>query len=183
MRGRTVLDEASARDARFRVELQAAIEASPAPVLLRTLLRNSHHPPQGQGVDGHPACPAALRDWQRRAHALPAWEADVARDCGEGPLLAWIHAQRTDDVERKRALLRAAYDADAAPLRAPARADDIIREVAANNNVPYVDLAELEGGVQPGRWFFDPLHTTEEGARAMAAALAPAVRAALPTAP
>ncbi len=179
VQGHQARDERAARDQRFAIELQAAIDAAPAPVLLSTLMRNSHFPPFGHEVDGRPDCPAQLRGWQARAHDLPTWTAAVARGCGEGPLLDWLMAQQSADPAERRQRWDRATDADAAPLRAPVRADRIIAQIADKNSVPYVDLGALEGGLQPGRWFFDPLHTGPEGARAMATALAPAVQAAL----
>lgn len=164
-------------DARFRTELVALVRASPAPVVLTTLLRNFDRPPTGVIVTGRPRCAAALNgDWtvEHAPQALPV----VTAACPDTSISAWVGAHVEVDPARKAELWRASLRLDAAPLRAPLSADDTIREVAAAEGVPLVDLAQ-SAAYPPGQWFFDSLHTNADGADAIAAAVVPVVRQVL----
>lgn len=67
-------------------------------------------------------------------------------------------------------------DLDRLPLRAPFSADRIIRQVAAETGATLVDLEASYGPWADPRWFVDTLHPSAQGARIIAARLAPVVR-------
>ncbi len=174
-------------DRRFRVELAEAVERSPAPVLLATLMRNPWVPPEGVLADDPARCQPVLDavgpGTARDARALARLAEATRAACGEdNALLPWIAAHRArlagDEataLERWRESLRR----DALPLAAPPEADAIIREVAAEAGAPVVDLAAELGAFPPASWFTDAIHLSPEGAAAVAEAMAPAVREAL----
>ena len=79
---------------------------------------------------------------------------------------------------------RAAADHDLVPDATP-RINAAIAAVAADEGVPLADLHALSeiGVADPGLLWLDKVHTNAAGATALAQALAPTVRAALPPAP
>ena len=122
--------------------------------------------------------------------------ARAAADGGEwdAALAAWDEALAIDDryaayhYERGRALrqlerfddaLRAftrARDEDICPLRALTEAITIVREVAQQRNVPWIDFVDLvkqesEHGIPDDQLFLDHLHPTIDGHRMLAVAL------------
>lgn len=171
-----VLGERTRVDTRFEAELTDLLEVAPTPVLLTTLFRNFDAPPQGVDARGWPGCAAVIEripNQRISAREMQPKAQDVERACGENAFTAWVtahlgRASALDDWHRS-------LDMDAAPLRAPYSADVILRRVAKRTGTPLVDLAAVKGGMQPGEWFFDPLHTTAAGAREMARALQPEV--------
>lgn len=162
----------------FRYELRAAVRASPAPVLLCTLLRNPDAPPSGVLVRGHPACEphlSLLASPTVSAQALAALE----RDCGETSLLAYeryVFARARGDQAAAVAAWHRSMELDPLPLRAPMSADDIIREVAAQADAELVDLAAELGPLPDPGLFSDTIHFSEAGTRRLAEHLAPRIR-------
>lgn len=169
-------------DARFREDLALAIAESPAPVVVSTLLRNPSWPPSGHVVSGQPACARALQDLRRRMGDPKGALREVEPACGEGAVTEWLRfrvAQQDRDEEGAKRHWQRSLDLDALPMRAPATADTIIREVAAEEGARLVDLAEEHGHRAPRRWFTDTLHLSEEGAKVIADGIEPALMAAL----
>lgn len=167
---------------RFRTELGAALDASPAPVLLTTLLRNWDYPPTGVHTPRDSACARHLvrvradlgrGDWRRAA-------AGTHEHCAGSSLDAFVRSHEATGLAERAEAWAESLRLDAAPLRAPLAADTILREEAGKRGVRVVDLAALEGGYQPRAWFNDAMHTTEIGSRVAAVEVLAAVREALP---
>jgi hypothetical protein len=114
-------------------------------------------------------------------HLSAAQAQDVLAACGpDSSIGAWIRSRDTSlPLADRQSAWRAALDADDVPLRAPASADAIIREVAAAEGAGLVDVATVADGMQPGDWFVDPLHTNVVGAERLAAGFVAPIRAAL----
>ncbi len=167
-------------DARFREELTSAIRGSPAPVLVSTLFRNHDYPPTGVLAAADSPCARTLGRLNT-VHLSAAQAQDVLAACGpDSSIGAWIRSRDTSlPLADRQSAWRAALDADDVPLRAPASADAIIREVAAAEGAGLVDVATVADGMQPGDWFVDPLHTNDVGAERLAAGFVAPIRAAL----
>lgn len=169
-------------DARFADDLGLAIRRAPAPVIVSTLLRNPAFPPTGHDVRGRPECALAL-ERLRNEHRDPSRALrEVEPRCGEGAVTSWLRfraAAARGAWDEADAHWRTSLDQDALPLRAPSSADDIIRRVAAEEGATLVDLEDRFGPRAPEGWFTDTLHFSRQGARSVAEALAPTVRASL----
>jgi lysophospholipase L1-like esterase len=178
-----VLDRRADVDARLREELSQAVRDSPAPVVLSTLFRNFDAPPQGVDARGRPGCAAVVERIPNQKAAIGDLRSAAARvetACGRVSFTAWVEAQTARDPTTRATAWATALATDAAPLRAPASADTIIREVAMATHATLADVAVLpSGGAQRSAWFTDPLHTTPSGAEALARAMEPAIRSAL----
>ncbi len=167
-------------DERFRRELTDAVRDSPAPVLVTTLLRNFDRAPTGVLTTGHPACADVVRVLQPTPAGLEgALLSRLDAACGRSAYGEWARAHAASEPAEKVAAWHASLDLDVAPLRAPASADVVIRAVARETGATLVDLAEEEGGFQPGHWFSDPLHPNGVGAEREAMVLVPLIRDAL----
>lgn len=88
---------------------------------------------------------------------------------------------RASDPDKAAALLRRARDLDRLPLRAPGAAVDVLRQIAEEDGLIFVDaealLPQESGLAVPARSLFrDAVHFTAEGHQAMAELLAPHVR-------
>lgn len=173
--------------ARLENELGRAVEASPAPVMLATLLRNFDHPPSGVLVAGHPDCASVVADAPTTAPADPGrWAETVAAACGEdAALAAWYraHALRREgrDAEAAEAWARS-LARDPVSIRAPLEADAVTRKLAAASGATLVDLAAAVPFPE-GALFDDMLHPSRAGATRIAELLAPEIRAALARVP
>ncbi len=168
-------------DERFRTELGQALDASPAPVVLTTLLRNWDCPPSGVHTPRDSACARHLASVQDDL-ARGGWRGVAAgthEQCPGSSLDAFLRSHDAADPAARAEAWAESLQLDAAPLRAPLSADAILREEAGKRGVRVVDLAALEGGYQPLAWFTDAIHTTETGARVAAAEVLPAIRDAL----
>lgn len=179
---RSLLESRATVLQRFRADFTAIVAASPAPVLVSTLLRNFDYGPTGVfvGDAGGEGCRQALTAGPHmRPTATESAAAHAA--CGKDSAVArWSAAQVTRAAGGDPATAwRDSLALDPLPLRAPLEADDLIREIAAARGVPLVDLAAKLGPFPEGRLFTDTLHPSPEGAQAIAAELLPAVRAAL----
>ena len=171
-------------DARFRAELTAAVRASPAPVLVSTLFRNHDFPPTGVRAAADSACARTLSQLQSVRLSSDEEQAVLATCGSESSIGCWIRSRDASlPLTERQAAWRAALDADDVPMRAPASADAILREVAAAEGVGLVDVAAVADGMQPGAWFIDPLHTTVVGAERLAAGFVAPIRAALTSSP
>lgn len=176
------LEIRSAVDARFEDDLALAVAESPAPVVLSTLLRNPSWPPSGHDASGHPGCARVLQDLRRRMGDPAGALRQVEPACGEGAVTEWLRfrvalQQRDEDAAAEH--WSRSLDLDALPMRAPSSADAAIRRVAEAEGARLVDLADQHGHRAPRRWFTDTLHLSEEGARAIADGIEPALMAAL----
>lgn len=168
-------------EARFRQDLAQAVRASPAPVLLCTMLRNPGFPPTGTLVTDHPDCARALKIISGPG-ALERRLATAEQLCGDGAITAWLRfqqAQASGDREGALAHWRRSLDLDALPLRAPSTADPVIRAVAAETGAGVVDLEARYGPWAQPAWFSDNLHFSREGARVVGAELSEPIRRAL----
>lgn len=167
-------------DARFREELTAVVRASPAPVLVSTLFRNHDHPPTGVLAAADSACARTLAQ-VTSVRLGQVEERAVLGACGpDSSIGAWIRSRDASlPLAERQAAWRSALNGDAVPMRAPASADVILREVADAEGVGLIDVATVSDGMQPGAWFVDPLHTNIEGATRLAAGFAAPIRAAL----
>lgn len=135
--------------------------------------------------------PAELANWQEAMRAAqqfssnaPPSEALASLDAGiriddrhaqshfaRGRLLA-----RLGRFEDARAAYERARDEDVCPLRALSSMPDIVREVAADRGVPFVDFVALqasrsEHGIPGAGVFFDHVHPTIESHRLLALAI------------
>jgi lysophospholipase L1-like esterase len=169
-------------DQRFHDDLGLAVSEARAPVVLSTLLRNPGFPPSGHDVRGHDRCADGLERLRRTLGDPTRSLADIEAVCGEGAVTEWLRfrvaSRERDEDAAKRHWLRS-LDLDALPMRAPASADRIIREVAEEQGVRLVDLAETHGHRAPRRWFTDTLHLSAEGAEVIADGIEPALMDAL----
>ncbi len=167
-------------DARFREELTSVVRASPAPVLLSTLFRNHDYPPTGVLVAVDSACARVLAQ-VTTVRLGQVEERAVLGGCGpDSSIGAWIRSRDASlPLAERQAAWRAALNGDDVPMRAPASADAILREVASAEGVGLIDVATVADGMQPGAWFVDPLHTNVEGATQLAAGFVAPIRAAL----
>jgi len=164
--------------ARYRADLETAVEASPAPVVLTTLLRNPDRGPTGTWTAGRPECGAAVQA-TARAGASPEALARLEQDCGDQALTWWIRCRIARQAGDQQAALVAWHRSmalDALPLRAPAEADDVVRQVAAETGATLVDLEQEVGATPPGTWFVDPIHFSGAGVDGMARVLVPVLR-------
>jgi hypothetical protein len=91
--------------------------------------------------------------------------------CGENALYAWLRAHQTTGDERALWWERS-LTLDTLPIRAPLRADEIIRAVAAETGAGLIDVAREQEGYQGGAYFTDGIHTNPRGAEALGQAIA-----------
>ena len=173
----TALERRDEVDSRFTHDLATAIDASPAPVIVTTVLRNHDYPPQGELTQRGSGCEQALRCLQ---HAVEGEHADLAaygqQLCGEeSATTLWLASHAATDPAEAEALWARSLAADPLPLRAPLHADDIIATVAEETGATLVDLRPAFGTMPTHRWFTDTLHLSEEGAQKVAETLAPTV--------
>lgn len=167
---------------RFADFLAMAIRASPAPVIVATLLRNFDEGPQGELVTGKPACASKAAQLPRKARQVGDWAGALRQAqeaCGDGALTAWFAGHATRDKAEATRQFGRSLSMDAIPLRAPFEADAITQEVAESNGARFVDVNAELGPLCPGAWFSDGLHLSAAGAQLYGRALAPSVREAL----
>jgi len=180
---RTALDLRTQLDARLRSDLTLAATVSPAPVILSTLLRNPDRPPAGVLTASLPECEGQLKRMRAREGAgLRSALQTAEQHCGEGAITWWLRGRIAAEEGRMadaEAAWRRSLSLDPLPLRAPAEADEIIRQVAAQTGATLLDLESDVGVFPPGEWFTDPLHLSRKGADQLAARLQPLVSAAL----
>lgn len=166
---------------RYRDDLRTVVATSPAPVVLSTLLRNPDYPPSGVLVTEHPTCTGALTclghpDVQDHG-ALVEF---AKQACGpDSAITAWVAsraAYEAGDLAGARVAFDRSLDLDAAPLRAPRIADDVVREVAAETGAALLDLADVIGPMPDPSLFTDTLHPSTSGAARIAEVLEPVVR-------
>lgn len=186
--GVTVLTDDTALRSRQRVlanwrDNVSALQArSPAPIVLSTLARNVDWPPTGTLSTDPAACEGFARGIRGRPLPgnLERQARDAAQRCGSDSALAlWLEAHRLRQAHDPDAALAAwhqSLDADPLPIRAPAALDDVIVAHAATLGVPVVDLRQLTGEWTGQQLFDDTLHPSKAGARAIAEAMAPALR-------
>lgn len=183
---RTAIDRAPDILSRYEEALRAAVRDSPAPVLISTLIRNADKPPTGVYTPDA-ACAAMVdRLMQTGMNAEPA---EVAAACGDSSVGAWIEARQAlqrGQPEVAAGRFAASLRLDALPLRAPMESDDIIRQIAADTEIPagragLIDLAPAFGPTPRNDFFIDILHPSVEGAQRVAATMIPPIRAALST--
>lgn len=173
-------------DERLESDLSLAIEKSPAPVIIATLLRNSGDRPAGVIVTDRPECEAALQHLGPDGSS-PRGKAELAhRVCPNTSIAHWWQAQ-ADKAEGRPAEAAkqwyASLAADPVPLRAPASADTVIREVAQATGATLVDLEQTLGPMADRRYFVDTLHLSPDGARAVAGVMTPVIQSALGATP
>ncbi len=175
----TALRVRGAVNERFAGFLEMAIRASPAPVIVASLLRNFDEGPQGELVAGKPDCATRAPHLPHHAGQVTGWSTHLraAREaCGDGALTAWFAAHVATDKAEAVRLFGRSLALDAIPLRAPLEADAIMKEVAEANGARYVDVDAALGPLCPDWWFNDALHLNAAGARAYGLALVPAVK-------
>lgn len=169
-------------DERLESDLSLAIEESPAPVLLATLLRNSGDRPAGVIVTDRPECEAALPHLGPDGSS-PRGKAELAqRTCPNTSISHWWQAQAYKaEGQHAQAIEQwyASLDTDPVPLRAPATADRVIRAVATNSGATLIDLEQNLGPMADRRYFVDTVHFSPAGARAIAQVMAPVIQTAL----
>ena len=106
----------------------------------------------------------------------------VSQHCSDGPcaMKIWSQGMRKQDVS----MLREARDRDEAPLRAPGIVTEAVRRVAAETSAVLVDAEaglprENRLDTPADHLFHDHIHFTQAGHDAMAAVIAPSLRAVL----
>lgn len=171
-------------DERLTSDLTLAIEESPAPVLLATLLRNSGDRPAGVILTDRPQCEETLPHLSPDGSS-PRGKAELAqRNCPNTSISHWWQAQAYKaEGQHAQAVEQwyASLATDPVPLRAPATADQVIRAVAADTQATLVDLERTLGPMPDSRYFVDTLHLSHDGARAVARVMVPAIQTALRT--
>ena len=201
-RGRTTM---TARDrawvvARYRDNLRAMVSAARtagATVVIASLGQNlsdfapgaSRHTP-GLSAEQRARWRALLEEADALAQADDCAAAlrrlDTAR--GIDSRAAILHYQRAKCLERMgryanaRVAYRLASDLDEVPLGAPSDFNDVMREVASEMQVPFVDVADAlrrdsEHGLVGSALFIDHVHPSLAGHAAIARALASALGA------
>ena len=169
-------------DARLESDLSLAVEKSPAPVLLATLLRNADDRPAGVLVSDRPQCEAALPYLGPDGSSARGKSERAQRDCPDTSISAWWASVALRAEGRTAEAASAWYASlalDPVPLRAPASADTVIRTVAASTHATLIDLEQILGPMPPRSLFVDTLHLSPAGAAAVADVLAPVIRTAL----
>jgi lysophospholipase L1-like esterase len=169
-------------EARFRSDLTLAIQQSPAPVLVTTLLSNPSIPPTGVLTSGQPECAHHLGKLQERHGDAQAKARRSEAVCGEASITYWWRSQALRSHGKTREAVAAWYrslELDAVPLRAPPSGNNIIRTVAAQAGASLADLEQTLGPLPEDRMFIDTLHLSATGAERVAGALVPAITAAL----
>ena len=176
------LDVRESVDDRVESDLRLAVRESPAPVLLATLLRNSGDRPAGVLITDRPDCAAALPHLGPDGSS-PRGKSELAdRSCPSTSISAWWSAQSKRSEGRSAEATADWYASlalDPVPLRAPASADSVIRQVAADSGATLVDLEQILGPMPDRRLFVDTLHLSPVGARAVAEVMAPVIVSAL----
>jgi hypothetical protein len=177
-------DVRDAVDARFEADLRLAVELSPAPVFLCTLLRNPAVPPTGVLTKDQPECADQLNKLVQLQLDARAQSAAARTACGESSITAWWQSVAHRSAQQTPEAIEAWYrslDTDAIPLRAPPSADRIIRTIANETGATLVDLEQALGPLPPSRLFVDTLHLSPQGAAAVAEVLAAEIDKALST--
>jgi len=173
-------------DDRIASDLSLAIEKSPAPVILSTLLRNFGDRPAGVIVTDRPECEAALPHLGPDGSS-PRGKAELAeRACPNTSIAYWWRAQAYKMEGRQAQATEqwyASLAADPVPLRAPATADQVIRQVAKDTRATLIDLEQIIGPTADRQYFVDTLHLSPEGARAVAQVMTPVIQSALSSQP
>jgi hypothetical protein len=155
---------------------------SPAPVMLTTLWLSFEHPPSATNTDLDPdQCQATLNAQFTPQTRSPEAESLVVAACGEASSAAlWFQArglaaqgQHAEAARRwNLALARTPL-----PIAAPLAADDALRTLAAEDGLCLADLNATLGPLPKDGHFTDAVHLNPRGARAVAEALTPALRA------
>jgi len=176
------LDVRASVDERLASDLGLAVEQSPAPVLITTLLRNSGDRPAGVLVTGKAQCEPALAYLGPDGSSAAGKAERAQRDCPDTAISEWWKAVALKESGRPSEAVAHWYRSlaiDPVPLRAPASADTAIRKVADRTGATLVDLEQILGPMPPSPLFVDTLHLSPAGARAVADVLAPAIETAL----
>jgi lysophospholipase L1-like esterase len=190
---RVVQDDLSERTLHRRTEkliadVRRLIAQSPAPVMLTTLWRSFEHPPSATNTEEDPGhCQQTLNTQLNPHSRSPEAEPLIVAACGvESTAALWIQA---------RALAAQSQHAEAArrwglalsrsplPLAAPLDADDALRALAAADGLCLADLNAALGPFPKDGHFTDAVHLNPRGARAVAEAITPALRACLAQSP
>ena len=169
-------------DERLESDLSLAVEESPAPVILTTLLRNFGDRPAGVMLTDVPDCEASL-PFLGPDGSSPRGKAELAQTkCPNTSIAHWWHAQALNAEGRVREAKERWYlslEADPVPLRAPPSADRVIRSVAEETGATLVDLEGTLGPILNQRYFVDTLHLSPAGAEVVARQLVPTINMVL----
>ena len=169
-------------DDRIESDLSLAINESPAPVLLSTLLRNSGDRPAGVIITDRPECEAALPHLGPDGSSSRGKSELANRTCPNTSISYWWQSQAYKAEGQDVQAIEQWYASlahDPVPLRAPATADAVIRRVAQETGATLVDLEQTIGPMADRRYFVDTLHFSPDGARAVAHVMTPYIRTAL----
>jgi hypothetical protein len=186
---RVVRDDLSARTLPRRTErliadVRRLVAQSPAPVMLTTLWRSFEHPPSATNTDEDPAqCQATLDEQLNPRGRSPEAESLIVAACGaESSAALWVQARAlAAQGQRAEATRRwgLALSRSPLPLAAPLAADDALRTLAAEDGLCLADLNAALGPLPQDGHFTDAVHLNPRGARAVAEAITPALRACL----
>jgi lysophospholipase L1-like esterase len=168
---------------RLEDNLRSLVINADVPVVMMTLMRNFDHVPSGVLVSQRERCRRALGCLTTLGGGLPKLLLEYSQaTCGESSITSWLEsliAREEGDTDKAVQAFYRSLDLDPLPLRAPQSADQVIRKVSQEMEMPLVDVSDSLGPVLPGEWFTDNLHLSAKGTWKVAEVLAPVVDSAL----